>query len=83
MRQLPAVLMVLVVILVANPVQAQFWDKLTNPQVTVTLKHPPGLGLTVKKIAFAPIPNASECADQFLDAIVTHFSGTDAEVVER
>ncbi|HUR80660.1 MAG TPA: SHOCT domain-containing protein [Thermoanaerobaculia bacterium] len=71
------------VVLFGLSAHAQFWDKLTNPRVTVTLKHPPYLGLTVKRIAFAPIANAGDCADQFLDAVSTDFVGSGADVVDR
>jgi hypothetical protein len=71
------------ILLVSITAQGQLWDLFTNPRVTVTLKHPPGLGLNVRKLAFAPNPNASECGEQFIDALVTDFSGSGAEVIER
>lgn len=74
---------VLIVAVITPSSYGQFWDKLTNPQITVTLRHPPGLGLTVKRIAFAPISNATSCADQFLDAVGNDFIGSGAEVVDR
>ncbi len=40
--------------LLALPAQAQFWSELANPKVEVTLVHPPGLGLKVDRLAFAP-----------------------------
>ncbi len=40
--------------LLALPLQAQFWSELANPKVEVTLVHPPGLGLKVQRLAFAP-----------------------------
>jgi hypothetical protein len=67
----------------ALAVQAQLWDKLTNPRVIVTINHPPGFGLTVKQIAFAPVSNASPCAEQFVDAIDNDFTGSGMTVVER
>ena len=51
--------------LLALPVQAQFWSELANPKVEVTLVHPPGLGLKVERLAFAPSRdlNSRELAD--------------------
>lgn len=80
MRHLLAVVLLSFVVVDA---EAQFWDKLTNPRVNVTLRHPPGLGLNVKRIAFAPIANATPCAEQFLDAVTTDFVSSGAEVVDR
>jgi hypothetical protein len=70
-------------LVLALPVNAQLWDSLTNPKVTVTINHPPGLGLNVKKIAFAPISNASNCADQLLDMVGSDFVASGAEVIDR
>lgn len=39
----------------AHPLQASFWESLVNPTVVVTLTHPPGLGLKVQRVAFAPV----------------------------
>ena len=77
------VLSLVFVVLVATSASAQLWDKLTNPKINVTLKHPPGLGLNVKKIAFAPLANASNCTDQFLDAVGNDFVSSGAEVIDR
>jgi tetratricopeptide (TPR) repeat protein len=60
---------------------AQFWDKLTNPKLNVQVKHAPGLGLQVKRIAFGP--TKGERVDQFLDAIVEDFVTNGIEVIER
>ncbi len=48
-RLLPVVL-----VLLALPVYGQFWSELANPKVEVTLVHPPGMGLQVERLAFAP-----------------------------
>src|SRR5512133_2627978 len=47
------------------PAQAQFWSELANPKVEVTVVHPPGLGLKVERLAFAPSRdlNSREVAD--------------------
>jgi hypothetical protein len=39
----------------APSLQAQFWESLLNPEVKVTLTHPPSLGLKVQRVAFAPV----------------------------
>ena len=43
---------------------AQLWDRLTKPQITVNLTHPPGLGLNIKKVAFGPA--SGRCSDEIL-----------------
>ena len=61
-----------------SPVEAQFWDKLSNPKIQVTIKHPPGLGMQVKRIAFGPSKGRE--SDLLIDAgqSISHlFSMTD------
>jgi hypothetical protein len=65
----------------AVPAPAQFWDKFTNPKVHVTIRHPPGLGLQVNKVAFGPAKG--EAAQQFIDQLTEHFVKANVEVVER
>lgn len=64
-----------------NAAQAQIWDRLTNPQVTVTLTHPPYLGMKVDRVAFGPIQG--QCSDQFLDAVIADFVNGNVEVIDR
>jgi len=64
-----------------SPGYAQFWDKLTNPTVPITLNHPPGLNLKVNKIAFGPV--SGTCADQIVDALISDFVSNQIEVVDR
>lgn len=71
----------LVLLAAASFARAQFWDNLTNPKVKVTLQHPPGLGLTVSKIAFGT--PYGQCADQITDGLVTDFVSSQIEVVDR
>jgi hypothetical protein len=66
---------------VVSPVNAQFLDRLTNPQVTVTLTHPPYLGLKIDRIAFGP--SQGQCADEFMDAVVADFHNSGMEVLNR
>ncbi len=70
------------VLMVAMPAQAQFWSELANPKVEVTLVHPPGLGLKVERLAFAPSRdlNSRELADALTADLV---QGRQVEVVDR
>jgi len=66
----------------ALPVQAQFWSELANPKVEVTLVHPPGLGLKVERLAFAPSRdlNSRELVDALTAELV---QSRQVEVVDR
>jgi tetratricopeptide (TPR) repeat protein len=68
--------------LLALPVQAQFWSELANPKVEVTLVHPPGLGLKVQRLAFAPARdlNSRELADALTADLV---QSRQVEVLDR
>jgi tetratricopeptide (TPR) repeat protein len=65
----------------ATSAPAQFWDKFTNPKVNVTIRHPPGLGLQVNKVAFGAA--TGEASQQFIDQLTEHFVRANIEVVER
>lgn len=69
-------------VLLALPVHAQFWSELANPKVEVAVTHPPGLGLKIARLAFAPAPDANsrELADALTADLVQ--SGQ-VEVVDR
>ena len=75
-------LLPLALALLAWPVQAQFWSELANPKVEVVLVHPPGLGLKVDRLAFAPARdlNSRELADILTAELV---QGRKVEVVDR
>jgi len=60
---------------------AQLFDRLLNPQITVTLSHPPGLGLRVSRIAVAQA--VGDKADQVADAITSDFVTGGMEVMDR
>ncbi|MDP1830782.1 MAG: CsgG/HfaB family protein [Geothrix sp.] len=64
------------------PVQAQFWSELANPKVEVTVIHPPGMGLKVERLAFAPARdlNSRELADALTADLV---QSRQVEVVDR
>ena len=68
--------------LLAWPIQAQFWSELANPKVEVVLVHPPGLGLKVERLAFAPSRdlNSRELADILTADLV---QSRQVEVVDR
>ena len=70
------------VLMLAMPAQAQFWSELANPKVEVTLVHPPGLGLKVERLAFAPSRdlNSRELADALTADLV---QSRQVEVVDR
>lgn len=38
----------------SSPARAQFFERLFNPDVEVGILHPPGLGIAVTRVAFAP-----------------------------
>lgn len=61
--------------------KSQFFDALSNPQVSVKIDHPPGLGLMINKVAFN---NATgNCADQIIDALISDFVNNNVEVIDR
>jgi tetratricopeptide (TPR) repeat protein len=60
---------------------AQLFEHLSNPTISVTLHHPPGLGLKLSKIAFGP--TSGRCADQIVDAVIQDFVSQQIEVVDR
>ena len=62
-------------------VHAQVFERLSNPQISIHLTHPPGLGLTIKKVAFGP--STGDCADQITEALITDFNANNIEVVDR
>ncbi|WP_257307266.1 CsgG/HfaB family protein [Geothrix campi] len=68
--------------LLSLPVQAQFWSELANPKVEVVVVHPPGLGLKVERLAFAPSRdlNSRELVDALTADLV---QSRQVEVVDR
>ncbi|MEP7097770.1 MAG: CsgG/HfaB family protein [Dokdonella sp.] len=60
---------------------AQLFDRLSNPKITVALNHPPGLGLKVSRIALArPV---GDKADQVADALASDLLSGGMEVLDR
>ena len=60
---------------------AQFFDRLTNPEVVVNISHPPNLGLKIDRIAFGP--TSGQCADDIVSATISSFVSNDIEVIDR
>jgi len=60
---------------------AQFFDKLSNPQISVNIIHPPGLGLKINKVAFNTA--TGNCSDQVIDALIQDFVNSKVDVVDR
>lgn len=54
---------------------------LTKPQITVSLVHPPRLGLNIKKVAFGPA--GGRCSDEILDRLSGTLINDGVEVVDR
>jgi tetratricopeptide (TPR) repeat protein len=76
-----ALIFTALVLIAHTQVNGQFWDKLNNPKIQVTLRHPPGLGLNVKRIAFGPSKGYE--SDQLTDALTQDFVQNGIEVVDR
>jgi len=60
---------------------AQFFDELSNPKVTVSIIHPPALGLKVNKVAFNPA--FGNCSEQVIDALIQDFVNAKVDVIDR
>lgn len=75
------VLALLATLVLVPPAAAQLLGRLLNPQVTVTLEHPPDLGLTYSRIA---IPAAyGACSTEFVNALIEDFVDRGVEVIDR
>ena len=70
----------LLVPVLAAPLQAQFFERLFNPDVKVALTHPPGLGLKVSRVAFLPPRNDASAE---LVSLLTADLADRLEVVDR
>lgn len=62
-------------------IHAQLWDRLTKPQITVNLTHPPRLGLNIKRVAFGPAQG--RCSDEILDRLAESLISSGVEVIDR
>jgi hypothetical protein len=64
-----------------TPAAAQILSRLMNPQVEVTINHPPSLGLLIDKVAFRT--NGAGCPEELEAALVDQFVTRGTEVVDR
>jgi tetratricopeptide (TPR) repeat protein len=62
-------------------VYPQIFEDLTKPRVTVSVKHPPGLGIKVNKIAFGP--GNGNCSDQIIEELTADFVSSNMDVMDR
>lgn len=74
-------LLILVISSITTGLNAQLFERLGNPQVNISLTHPPGIGMKVNKIAFGPA--SGTCAGQVVDALISDFVSNGVEVVDR
>lgn len=79
MHVLPAVMMAM--LLSAGTVEAQFFARLANPQVEVTMTHPPGFPLTIERAAV--IARGDACGEEFAEAVLELFARRGVELVDR
>lgn len=62
---------------------AQFWDKMTNPKVTLEIEHPPALPLRVTRIAFGQSKGPETCIDSLQARVEEDFVTNGVELVDR
>lgn len=74
-------LLILAIAAVGTVVEAQFWEKMSNPRIAINLTHPPKLGLQLKKLAIAQ--PSGECAEEIADGLGSLLAGKGIEVVDR
>ena len=75
------IVMMFVFLGITTITKAQFFDELSNPQITVNINHPPGLGLKINKVSFN---NATgNCSVQIVDALIQDFVSNNVEVIDR
>ncbi len=75
------VLFIYIIMFPFSESNAQIFDALSNPQVTVQINHPPSLGLKVNKIAFNT--SKGNCSDQVITALISNFVANKIEVIDR
>jgi len=81
LKRLKFVLALLILCVTALTSQAQLFDMLGNPQITLNLVHPPTMGIKVNKIAFAP--PTGRCSDQIINDLISDFVNNNVEVIDR
>src|SRR5205085_6165578 len=61
--------------------EAQIWDRMRTPQITVAVQHAPVVKVPLEHVAFAePL---GKCADALSDALVADFAASGVTVVDR
>ncbi len=82
MNPRPPIYFLPALLLAGGPVHAQFWQRLTNPDVMVTMTHPPSLGIKIKSLAFAPVTN--ENAEELVSACIQDLTASgQIEILDR
>lgn len=76
-----ALAFLLTILVPTMTVRAQFFDRLTNPTISINLTHPPALGLKITKVAFGR--SFGMCSDQIVDEMISDFVGSQVEVINR
>jgi tetratricopeptide (TPR) repeat protein len=74
-------LVVAAVLVGGVPTHAQLLARFTNPQVEVTMTHPPGFPLTLERAAV--LARGEECAEEFTDAVIEIFTREGVELLDR
>lgn len=64
------------------PAEAQFFARFVNPQVEVTMTHPPGFPLEIERAALIP-EEGDDCAEEFAAAVAERFVDNGIELVDR
>lgn len=82
MRTASRLLAIALCLMLGGVARAQWFDSLINPDVEVTLAHPPGLGIRVQRVAFAPVQTLA--ADELVSACIVDLTSTgQVEVLDR
>ncbi|MBI2840209.1 MAG: SHOCT domain-containing protein [Acidobacteria bacterium] len=79
MKVTPLVILILVSTVARAP--AQSWDRMGNPPVPVTLKHPPTSPLRLGTVAFGQVQG--ECSDQIIGNLTEAFVEQNVTVIDR
>lgn len=59
----------------------QLFDQLSNPKVTISIHHPPGLGLKINKVSFNP--SSGNNANLLEDMVIQDFVSNGVDVLDR
>lgn len=81
-RETLLLLIGLITVLATVPTRAQFFARFANPQVEVTMTHPPGFPLEIERAAVIP-EEGDPCAEEFGAAVTERFVENGIELVDR